>query len=103
MANVVRRRFRVSGTVQGVGFRWWTQRQARSLGLTGEVRNVEDGSVEVEAEGPAAKVDRLAEELRNGPAAAVVTALEELPPTHRPAYISFEIGATGGAAGTTNS
>jgi len=42
----------VSGRVQGVGFRWWTCRQAEDLGLTGRATNLADGRVEVVAEGP---------------------------------------------------
>lgn len=47
----VARRYIVSGLVQGVGFRWTTQRVARSLGITGTVRNLPDGTVEIEAHG----------------------------------------------------
>lgn len=42
---------RVSGQVQGVGFRWWAQREALSLGLVGSATNLEDGGVELIAEG----------------------------------------------------
>ena len=48
----VRLTARVTGTVQGVGFRYWTARKAGELGLTGSVRNDDDGSVTVVAEGP---------------------------------------------------
>ncbi|HWV55850.1 MAG TPA: acylphosphatase [Longimicrobiales bacterium] len=80
---MVRRRFRVSGVVQGVGFRFWTQRVGQSLALRGIVRNVEDGSVEVEVEGAPDQVDRLRRELERGPERALVTAVEELPSTDR--------------------
>ena len=59
----MRRRFRVSGRVQGVGFRMWTLRRARDLGLRGTVANERDGSVVVEAEGEPAALDRLAKRL----------------------------------------
>jgi DNA ligase D-like protein (predicted 3'-phosphoesterase) len=62
----------VSGAVQGVGFRDATRRRARRLGLTGWVRNGEDGSVLVHAEGPEPAVGELVEFLREGPAAARV-------------------------------
>jgi acylphosphatase len=47
----------VSGHVQGVGFRWWTRARALELGLVGWARNLDDGRVEVVAEGsrPAAE------------------------------------------------
>ena len=48
----VRLTARVTGMVQGVGFRYWTARKADELGITGSVRNDDDGSVAVVAEGP---------------------------------------------------
>jgi acylphosphatase len=51
-ADSVRLTARVTGMVQGVGFRYWTARKADELGLTGSVRNDDDGSVAVVAEGP---------------------------------------------------
>jgi DNA ligase D-like protein (predicted 3'-phosphoesterase) len=62
----------VSGAVQGVGFRDATQRLARRLGLAGWVRNGEDGSVLVHAEGPAPALGELVAFLREGPVAARV-------------------------------
>lgn len=50
--DVVRLNAWVSGRVQGVGFRWWTRARALELGLTGSASNLEDGRVEVVAEGP---------------------------------------------------
>ncbi|NQD86349.1 acylphosphatase [Paenarthrobacter sp. CM16] len=50
---------RITGLVQGVGFRYWTARKADELGLRGTVRNSLDGSVELVAEGNAADVDRI--------------------------------------------
>jgi acylphosphatase len=54
----------VSGRVQGVGFRWWTVQQAVALGLTGRATNLDDGRVEVVAEGPAAACRELLARLR---------------------------------------
>ncbi|HEY9428954.1 MAG TPA: acylphosphatase [Gemmatimonadaceae bacterium] len=68
-----RYRLRVTGMVQGVGFRWFTLRAARRLDLAGWVRNDVDGSVEVLVEGSEGAVDRLVEELRRGPEGASVT------------------------------
>lgn len=57
----------VHGTVQGVGFRWWTKSQAKRLGLTGYAKNLDDGRVEVVAEGSEEDVDKLAALLREEP------------------------------------
>lgn len=62
----------VSGAVQGVGFREATRRRARELGVTGWVRNAEDGTVAVYAEGPPAAIDALIAFLREGPPGAAV-------------------------------
>lgn len=54
----------VRGRVQGVGFRWWTRARALEVGLVGHARNMDDGRVEVVAEGDPADLDRLDELLR---------------------------------------
>ena len=64
---------RVRGTVQGVGFRLATVRQAHALGIKGWVANQDDGSVEALLQGPANQVDRMLSWLRHGPPAARVT------------------------------
>jgi acylphosphatase len=70
-------RFLVSGTVQGVGFRWFVARHARALGLAGYARNLPDGRVEVVASGPdAGALDQLQARLAAGPASAQVTRVE---------------------------
>ena len=56
----------VHGRVQGVGFRWWTRARARELGLTGYARNLNDGRVEVVAEGSRSACDTLLDLLRSG-------------------------------------
>ena len=63
----------VSGTVQGVFFRAHTQENARGLGLTGWVRNLRDGRVEIIAEGPKEKIEKLIEWCHEGPPSASVT------------------------------
>lgn len=64
---------RVSGRVQGVGFRWWTLRRAESLGLVGWVMNAPDErSVDLVAEGPSEVLDELERLLRIGPDGARV-------------------------------
>jgi acylphosphatase len=74
----------IRGDVQGVGFRAATAHEAERGGLGGWVRNLRDGSVEVEAEGPREAVDQLIKWLRRGPSLARVTAVElddSLPPS----------------------
>jgi acylphosphatase len=68
--------FRVTGRVQGVGFRWWTRAQAIRLGLHGTVRNADDGSVEVEARGPEPALAELERLLNEGPPHARVRTVE---------------------------
>lgn len=69
-------RARVRGSVHGVGFRYTTQRRAEDLGVLGWVRNEDDGTVLVHAEGSRAAVDSLLEFLREGPRGAAVSGLE---------------------------
>ena len=78
----------VSGSVQGVGFRWFVQRNAQRLALTGWTANEPDGSVTVVAEGPPAALDELVAALHLGPSGARVTRVES---TRGPA--SGEFGA----------
>jgi acylphosphatase len=66
----------VHGFVQGVNFRYYTQRQARRLGLRGYVRNRGDGTVEVVAEGPRRAVGELYSWLHSGPPMAEVGRVE---------------------------
>jgi acylphosphatase len=84
------RLFRVQGKVQGVGFRWWTRSLARRLAVTGTVRNLPDGSVEVRAHGTAEALAKLRQELETGPAGAEVSRIEEEPTSGVPTE-SFDI------------
>ena len=70
------RRVRVTGRVQGVFFRAWTQQQARELGVKGWVRNAEDGSVEAHLEGDEAAIKALIDKLHEGPPSAEVEDVE---------------------------
>ena len=63
---------RITGRVQGVGFRWFTREEARRLGLSGWVMNRPDGAVEVAAGGEASSIERLRRALEVGPAGADV-------------------------------
>jgi acylphosphatase len=75
---------RVTGVVQGVGYRWFVRERARRLGLSGWVRNLADGSVEVAASGEQGQLDLLLGELEKGPEGAVVDQIqhETLAPQH---------------------
>lgn len=67
----------VHGTVQGVGFRWWTRAKALELGLVGSAANLADGRVEVVAEGPRDACDILLDLLRSPAAPGRVTSVVE--------------------------
>ena len=69
---VVARRFVISGRVQGVGFRYFTYEQGRREGVSGVVRNLPDGRVEVEVEGDSESVERVERAIRRGPPGARV-------------------------------
>lgn len=73
---MIRRSVIVTGTVQGVGFRWAAREQAQSLGVTGWARNRADGSVEVEVEGDPDRVERMLAWLREGPPGSAVERVE---------------------------
>ena len=66
------RSYIVRGRVQGVGFRWFVEREARTLGIAGWVRNRMDGTVEVLAMGTREQLSQLHSHLRQGPRAARV-------------------------------
>jgi acylphosphatase len=74
--SIQRLRVVVTGRVQGVGFRYATLDEARRLGLTGWVRNCRDGSVELVAEGPRQRLERLLIWCHDGPSGALVSNAE---------------------------
>ena len=82
---IIARRLIISGRVQGVGFRWFTLEAASVEGVTGWVRNLPDGGVEILAEGDAEAMDRFDRAVRRGPARARVDEVESetLAPTGR--------------------
>jgi acylphosphatase len=73
---VIRRRLIVRGRVQGVGFRWFVARAARSRGLAGSAANRPDGTVEVVLEGEPDAVESLERLVREGPSGAQVNRVE---------------------------
>lgn len=90
------RSFLISGRVQGVGFRWWTRREAQTLGIRGWVRNLPDGDVEVHAAGDAAGLEALEGRLRQGPGGAGVEAVRPAGPGRDLPESGFEIRRTPG-------
>jgi len=71
------RRYFVRGRVQGVGYRYFVERVAAELKLTGYTRNLDDGRVEVYAVGPASKLAEMNQRLWQGPRFADVRGVEE--------------------------
>jgi acylphosphatase len=82
---------KIYGEVQGVGYRSWTLRRARKLGLTGFVRNEPDGSVLIVAEGEEEDIKKLINECRRGPPLARVERVEVEWQEFRGEYGDFEI------------
>ena len=85
------RRFVVRGRVQGVGFRWFVEREAHLLGIAGWVRNNPDSSVEVLAVGTRDQLAGLRSRLREGPRAARVDDVEEFETKPAPGLATFRI------------
>ena len=81
----------VSGRVQGVCFRAYTQQQASSLGLTGYVRNLPDGGVEIVAEGAPNDLDQLAAWAATGPSMAYVEHLHREDEECKDEFSAFDI------------
>jgi len=85
----------VRGRVQGVGFRYFVQRSATSLRLSGWVRNLRDGDVETEVEGPRDSLEQFLGELRRGPALARVLEVAERWEEAEGRHSGFHIHPTG--------
>ena len=89
--DMVRLNAVVHGLVQGVNFRYYTQRQARDLGLRGYVRNRPDGTVEVVAEGRRRAVEELFAWLQSGPPMADVQRVDATWTAPTGGWVSFEV------------
>ena len=70
------RDYLISGRVQGVGYRYFAEREANRIGVTGWARNLDDGGVEVHANGSAAQLDSFEGRLRQGPRWSGVRSVE---------------------------
>jgi acylphosphatase len=88
---MIARRYIVRGRVQGVGFRWFVDNEARKLGLAGWVRNNVDGTVEVLAIGSDQQLHALLGRLQEGPRAARVDQVQELAAEPIPGLNTFRI------------
>ena len=91
---MVSRQIRVSGRVQGVGYRASLEHEARKLGVSGWVRNRRDGTVEALLQGSPEAVEALTAWARRGPPGAKVTDLTTSPAEHEPAHAAFEMRPT---------
>jgi acylphosphatase len=91
MTENVRAHLTVAGVVQMVGFRSFTLRVAREYGLTGWVRNMPDGRVEIEAEGDKSLLGDFVKEIRIGPPPSRVTALDVQWGPYTGAYTAFDV------------
>jgi acylphosphatase len=90
-STLLARRFLVRGRVQGVGFRWFVEREAHILKIAGWVRNNPDSTVEVLAQGTREQLAGLHSRLREGPRAARVDEVEVKDADPIPALTSFQI------------
>lgn len=81
----------IKGIVQGVNFRYYTQREAQKRGVTGWVRNLADGSVAAVFEGEEGDVEEMVQWCRQGPPGARVNELVVQPEEYRGDYSSFSI------------
>jgi acylphosphatase len=89
--DLIVRRFRVSGRVQGVGYRAFAARAARALRLSGGAANLDDGRVEIVAQGPAHALDRLEAALAEGSRLARVDHVEVESLEALPADASWDV------------
>jgi acylphosphatase len=85
------RRYLVTGRVQGVGFRWFVEREARLIGVGGWVRNHDDGAVEVLASGTNEQLNALFDKLKTGPRAARIDQVEVEEAAPFRGYQTFQI------------
>ena len=91
MTEQIARRFFISGDVQGVGYRFFAQRAAARHQVVGYVKNLDNGRVEVVAEGPAPSVEAFKQELATGPRFSSVMHVEEINLDPTGLFSSFRI------------
>ena len=81
----------ISGVVQGVGFRYFTVRKARELGVLGWVRNTPDGTVEIVAEGEKWQLEEFTKNVKTGPSLSSVTGIEVKEEEYQDEFEGFEV------------
>lgn len=87
---MITKQYRITGRVQGVGFRYFTLKRARALGLAGTVKNETDGSVTVVARGKEKDLEVFEDHLRTGPSFASVDAVT-VEETDQPVSGGFDV------------
>jgi len=90
-SEAIRLHILISGRVQGVGFRFFTRHQASMLGITGYVRNLINGKVEVVAEGKEPDLEEFVKKLREGASLAWVTDIKVNRQKYKGDFKSFSI------------
>lgn len=73
---MIRKRIVVHGRVQGVGFRYHVHQEALRLGICGWVKNLPDGTVEIDAEGPSSRMKQFVEAVKKGSPVSKVTRMD---------------------------
>ena len=91
MSGEVRKHVYLSGRVQGVGFRAFTMRTAQQLNVNGWVKNLSDGRVEAILTGSEEKVDKMLEQVKQGPSFAKVDDIEIREEDYQGQYDKFEV------------
>ncbi|MGH9326102.1 MAG: acylphosphatase [Terriglobia bacterium] len=88
---VIAKRFLISGRVQGVGYRFFAEREANALGIRGYVRNLLDGRVEAYAVGDERMLEEFRRKLKQGPRSAEVSHVREAEEAVNDSYSRFVI------------
>jgi len=91
MAELVHLKALVRGRVQGVYYRAFTSRVAKSLGLKGFVKNIRSGDVEIEVEGDKDTLEELLRQLKIGPSEAIIENIDTLWSDYKGVYSSFDV------------
>ncbi|OCL26083.1 acylphosphatase [Orenia metallireducens] len=91
MEAKVRKHIYISGHVQGVGFRWYTNQQASSLGVKGWVKNLADGRVEAVIVGDKPKIDKMLDLLKQGSPLSQVDDIEVIDEEYRGEFKNFKM------------